>query len=60
MTVVDQKKCDECGTCIGVCPQDAIILGKALRISSEKCTSCGICVRICPFAALSTDGGKSK
>jgi ferredoxin len=57
MTIADQKKCDECGTCISVCPQDAIILDKNLRISADKCTSCGICVKICPFAALSTEKG---
>ena len=53
MTAVDPKKCDECGTCISVCPQDAIVLDKRLRILTDKCTSCGICVTICPFEALS-------
>ncbi|MCL2218410.1 MAG: 4Fe-4S binding protein [Chitinispirillia bacterium] len=53
MTIADPEKCDECGTCISVCPHDAIVLGKVLRISEDRCTSCGICVNICPFAALS-------
>jgi len=60
MTVVDQKKCDECGTCISVCRQDAIILDNVLRISADKCTSCGLCVKICPFAALSAGKDMAK
>ena len=52
MINIDYKKCDECGTCISVCRNDAIILEKKLRIDADKCTSCGICVLICPVAAL--------
>jgi ferredoxin len=58
MTIVDHKKCDECGTCISVCPSDAIALGARLEISADKCTSCNICVTVCPFEALSSEGKK--
>jgi ferredoxin len=56
MTVVNHEKCDECGTCVSVCPADAIFLGARLEISADKCASCNICVAVCPFGALSSGG----
>lgn len=52
MTAVDNDKCDECGTCISVCPNNALLLSDRLTISPEKCTSCAICIKVCPFGAL--------
>ena len=52
MTVVDTDKCDECGTCISVCPGNALLIDNRLNVSAEKCTSCGMCVRVCPFGAI--------
>jgi ferredoxin len=52
MTKVNTGKCDECGTCISVCPSDALVIDKRLEVSPEKCTSCGICIKVCPFGAL--------
>ncbi|MFP4163194.1 MAG: DUF362 domain-containing protein [Chitinispirillaceae bacterium] len=60
MITVDYKLCDECGTCISICPNDAIILGDNLQLTSEKCTSCGLCISVCPFGALSTPCSKDK
>jgi ferredoxin len=57
MVLIDTAVCDECGTCIAVCPVDALMFDKCLAVDSAKCTSCGRCVRICPFAALRLDGG---
>ncbi len=45
--------CDFCGTCVAVCPHDAIELAEAdLEIISERCTACMNCVYICPIRAL--------
>jgi Fe-S-cluster-containing hydrogenase component 2 len=44
--------CDQCGTCISVCPADALRLAERLKVDHEACVRCGICVRICPFGAL--------
>ncbi|MBN2417672.1 4Fe-4S binding protein [bacterium] len=45
--------CDFCGTCVGVCPTDAITLEQVqLHIDSELCAGCGDCVDICPVGAL--------
>jgi ferredoxin len=53
MLIVDDSVCDECGTCISVCPTNALLLTENLEIDGERCTQCGICVSICPFGALS-------
>lgn len=45
--------CDQCGSCIAVCPTDALMLTETdLQIDRDRCTLCGICVRICPLSAL--------
>jgi uncharacterized protein len=48
----DLSSCDECGTCISVCPADAIVLSDHLEINRDRCTGCGTCVTICPFGCL--------
>ena len=48
----DRDLCDFCGTCVGVCPHDAIELFEAdLRIT-ENCTVCKNCINVCPIRAL--------
>jgi ferredoxin len=45
--------CDFCGTCVGICPADAIELKEfSIRFDSERCTLCGFCEDICPLGAL--------
>lgn len=51
--------CDQCGTCIAVCPADALMLTEIhLQIDHERCTLCGLCVRICPISALEINDEK--
>lgn len=46
-------KCDFCGCCVGVCPEDAIFLKEAeISISEELCTNCRKCVWSCPIEVL--------
>jgi ferredoxin len=52
MIVINVALCDECGTCIGVCPADAILLDDRIRIDDGKCISCGNCITVCPAGAL--------
>ena len=54
MEIVQKKDlCDFCGTCVAVCPTDAIELREArLQIDKQKCTVCMNCVNVCPFACL--------
>ncbi len=52
------QHCDQCGTCIAVCPADALMLGEFKVIVDHKaCTECGICVKMCPIAALEVKHG---
>ncbi|MBN2355053.1 4Fe-4S binding protein [candidate division KSB1 bacterium] len=47
------SRCDFCGTCVGVCPQDAIELAECeLVILCDRCTMCRLCIHICPLRAL--------
>jgi len=55
---VNNDACDRCGTCIGVCPANALLLlTGSLVIDGGRCTACGTCVQICPFGALSCARG---
>ena len=47
------KYCDQCGTCLAVCPANAMMLGEfKVEIDHNLCTDCELCVKICPLAAL--------
>lgn len=42
--------CTRCGTCVGVCPFDALGMddqGYPL-LEKSKCTNCGLCQKVCP------------
>ena len=50
---IDTDRCDFCGTCVGVCPADAIELKEfTIRIDPERCTLCGFCEDICPLGVI--------
>ena len=52
MIDVNFKLCDECATCISVCPADAILLDDRIKVDEVRCISCGNCVSVCPMGAL--------
>jgi Uncharacterized Fe-S center protein len=60
MLIIDKSTCDVCGTCISVCPANALLLTEALEVDLQKCTLCGTCVKVCPFGALSVQNAESK
>jgi ferredoxin len=48
-----QNKCDYCGTCVGICPENCIDLSEFdLLIDHKICTRCQKCIWICPVSAL--------
>ena len=54
---VNPKKCISCGTCVAICPVEAISFdesGKA-KIDKTKCIHCGACRASCPVSAISED-----
>lgn len=53
MIRIDTDACELCGTCIGVCPADAIVMEMTdIRIEEARCVSCRACVKICPVGAV--------
>ena len=53
MILIHSERCDFCGTCVAVCPPDAIELLEAeIRIDEATCTNCKLCVTVCPVATL--------
>ena len=50
-------RCVGCGTCVGVCPCDAIVEdGSVFRIISERCNGCGACAQECPVGEIHGGG----
>jgi len=50
---IDNKRCDFCGTCVAVCPVDAIELKESsITVDEKRCTRCGDCVDVCPLGVL--------
>lgn len=53
---INRNLCDICGTCVAVCPVDAIIVGEfKVTIDDEKCIHCGNCITVCPIKAISEE-----
>lgn len=52
--MIDKNKCISCGTCVAICPVEAISFngeGKA-EIDKTKCIKCGACQASCPVEAI--------
>lgn len=54
-SVVDAGLCTGCGTCVGICPIDAVEMNIDRRkgiylpqADKAKCTGCGLCFEACP------------
>lgn len=53
MIEIDRDKCDLCGACVAVCPENVMYLFPTrLTIDHEGCTLCSKCVWVCPVRAL--------
>jgi coenzyme F420 hydrogenase subunit beta len=53
--IVSEGLCTQCGTCVGVCPYNAIKMIKSEfsglllpQVEKEKCNLCGLCLKVCP------------
>ncbi|MBD3253827.1 MAG: 4Fe-4S dicluster domain-containing protein [Candidatus Lokiarchaeota archaeon] len=51
---LNRDLCLGCGTCVNICPMEAIELNESIAsIDLKKCIGCGLCAYHCPEAALS-------
>jgi coenzyme F420 hydrogenase subunit beta len=51
---ISHDLCTRCGTCVGVCPEDALGLDRQNfpELVPGLCTGCGICRKVCPGAEV--------
>jgi heterodisulfide reductase subunit A len=50
-------KCDACGECVSICPENAILLqNEKVEINEIMCSGCGSCIPVCPNDALDQQG----
>ena len=53
---VEAEKCFSCGSCVALCPVEAISIDKdsSVNFDKEKCvgSTCSICVDVCPVRAI--------
>ncbi|RCV64842.1 coenzyme F420 hydrogenase subunit beta, partial [Methanophagales archaeon] len=49
-TLITERLCTMCGTCVGVCPTDALdvnLRGYPVR-DIDRCMNCNLCMEVCP------------
>jgi len=50
---IDEEKCTGCGSCVDVCPVDALKLeNDKAKVYEDTCIDCGTCVDECPVEAI--------
>lgn len=50
------SKCNNCGTCVALCPVGAISEQNPRKTENEKCISCAGCIEVCPQKARKFSG----
>ena len=56
MAHVISDACTSCGSCVEVCPVEAISAGDGKHvIDADACVDCGACVGECPVEAISAE-----
>ncbi|HOM56956.1 MAG TPA: 4Fe-4S binding protein [Candidatus Latescibacteria bacterium] len=54
--VVNKEECTGCGSCVEVCPSEAITMDDDVAVvNPEECTECGACVDECPSEAITLE-----
>ncbi len=49
---ITENKCTGCGTCLDVCPTEAIKMQNGHAVITFDCIDCGACPRVCPEGAI--------
>ena len=50
---VDIEKCTGCGSCVAICPVQAIKIENGKANIDSGCVECGVCLNECSFNAIS-------
>ena len=61
MIEIDRFKCEGCGACVSVCPENCAMFlhgGGWIEIKEEYCRNCGLCAKVCPLGALKENKNK--
>lgn len=45
---INSELCTFCGTCIGICPNNALVPNNERVLLQGECNSCGLCYEVCP------------
>ncbi len=53
--VINSDNCNQCGTCVEVCPTNAISLNGEVNTNAEDCIMCCACIKTCPQEARFND-----
>ncbi len=56
---LDQSKCNGCGMCLVVCPQEVFSFNEKVSSITDRdaCLECGACARNCPQGAIRVRAG---
>lgn len=58
---INSNKCEDCSTCIEICPMDAIFENNGYAtVDLNRCIGCGVCVTKCPTNAIEMKKKESK
>lgn len=58
--MIHQEVCAQCGSCIGNCPNRAIIRRGNRVLITDMCCDCGICMRYCSVGAIGKGDRKAE
>lgn len=53
--ILSEKTCQQCGACVKICQEEAIILSPGMDapvIDAHRCLGCGQCLKVCPTQTL--------
>ncbi len=51
---VDSRHCVACGSCLGICPRQAIQIKQGIfaTVLENQCVGCGLCEKQCPASVI--------
>jgi ferredoxin len=55
---IQTENCGYCGCCVGVCPENVLILEENTIHQVDGCIECGNCTVVCPLGAIIPEESK--